>query len=194
MHSEISVSSASRRRWSGDGCARRAKEGAGQGDSGSATGIREKPRLPDADKAAWQDVLDEAAQKLHGGERHRAPMVVMGVVLPLKCDVVPVEREESMIADRHAMGIPPEVAEHSGRATEGWLRVDDSVRLEERVDEGVPLGRVAQMLEGAGEIEFVSGVRAPEGGHKLSAEDPTEHLDRQKEAGVFESDPGLVIG
>jgi hypothetical protein len=59
-----------------------------------ATGVREKPSLPNPDKAARQDVLDEAAQKLHRGESHRAPLVVVGVVLPLKRgDVVPVERE-----------------------------------------------------------------------------------------------------
>jgi hypothetical protein len=47
-----------------------------------------KPRLPDPDKAARQDGLDEAAQKLHGRQRHRAPLIAMGVVLPVKRDVV----------------------------------------------------------------------------------------------------------
>jgi hypothetical protein len=53
--------------------------------------ICEKSRLPDADETARQNVLDEAAQKLHGGQRHRAPLVAVGVVLPLKRDAVAVE-------------------------------------------------------------------------------------------------------
>jgi hypothetical protein len=43
--------------------------------------MRTKPR--------GRDVLDEAAQKLHRGQRHRAPLVAMGVVLPLKVRTSP---------------------------------------------------------------------------------------------------------
>ena len=68
-----------------------------------------------------------------------------------------VEGEQPVIADRDAMGVAPEVAQDGGRATEGRLRVDDPVGLEERIDEGVPLRRVAQVLGGAGEVEFVAG-------------------------------------
>src|SRR6266853_6225904 len=99
-----------------------------------------------------------------------------------------------MIADGHAMGITPEVPEYGGRSAEGRLRVDDPVRLAERSDEGVPLGRVAQVLRGAGELEFVPGVRALESGDKLPAEDPTEHLHGQEEAGVLRTNPASMIG
>ena len=122
--------------------------------AGRATGVREKARLPDAHEAARQDVLDEAAQKLHGGQRHRAALVAMGVVLPLKRDVVAVEGEQPMIADRHPMGIAPEIAQDGRCATEGRLGVDHPVGLEERIDEGVPLRRVTQVLGAAGEVEF----------------------------------------
>ena len=194
-HAHVStVGVVGRRRRRRDGRARRAEERAREGDARGPTGVREKPRLPNADEAARQDVLDEAAQKLHRGQRHRAPLIVVGVVLPLKGDVVTVEGEQPMIADRHAMGVAPEVAQHGGRSAEGRLRVDDPVRLEERIDEGVPLRRVAQVLGGAGEIEFVPGVRAPERVDKLPAKDPTEDLHGQEEAGVLRLDPALVIG
>ena len=189
----VSVASAPSRRW--PGCRRRCGEQRPrEGHARGPTGVREKARLPNADEAARQDVLDEAAEKLHRGERHRAPLVAVGVVLPLKRDAVAIEGEQPMIADRHAMGIAPEVAQDGGRATEGRLGVDDPVGLEERVDEGVPLRRVAQVLGGAGEVEFVLVVRAAERLDKLPAKDPTEDLHGQEEAGVLRMNPALVIG
>ena len=68
-----------------------------------------------------------------------------------------VEGEQPMIADCHAMGVAPEVAQDGGRAAEGRLGVDHPVGLEERIDEGVPLRRVAQVLGAAREVEFVLG-------------------------------------
>ena len=62
-----------------------------------------------------------------------------------------------MIADRHAMGVAPEVAQDGGRATEGRLSVDDPVGLEERVDEGPPRGGVAQVLAAARRDRVRSG-------------------------------------
>ena len=84
--------------------------------------------------------------------------------------------------------------EHGGRATEGRLRVDDPVRLEERIDEGVPLRRVAQVLGGAGQIELIARVGAPQRRDKLSAKHATEDLHRQEEPGVLGSYPVLMIG
>lgn len=52
--------------------------------------------------------MDEAAQKLHGRQRHRAPLIALGVVLPVKRDVVAIEGEPSMIADRDPMGVAAE--------------------------------------------------------------------------------------
>ena len=81
-------------------------------------GVREKARLSDTHETARQDVLDEAPEKLHRGERHRAPLVVVGVVLPLEGDVLTIEGEQPMIADRHPMGIAPEIAQHGGGPAE----------------------------------------------------------------------------
>jgi hypothetical protein len=73
----------------------------------------------------------------------------VGVVLPLKRDAVTVEGEQPVIADRHPMGIAPEVAQHGRRASKRGLRVDDPVGLEERIDESLPLRGVAQVLGAA---------------------------------------------
>jgi hypothetical protein len=82
------------------------------------TGVGPKPRLSDPDEAARQDVLDEAAQKLHRGEGHRAPAVVVGLILPLKRDALSIEGEQPVIADRHPMGIAPETTQDGGRGCE----------------------------------------------------------------------------
>jgi hypothetical protein len=44
--------------------------------------------------------LDEATEKLHRRERHGAVLVAVGIVLPLEGDVVAIEREQPVIADR----------------------------------------------------------------------------------------------
>ena len=126
-------------------------------------------------------------------ERHRAALVAMGVVLPVEGDVVAIEGEQPVIADRDAMGVAPEIAQDGGRAPEGRLGVDDPVGLEERVDEGAPLRRVTQVLAATGEVEFVLVVRAAERLDKLPAKDATEDLHGQEEAGVLRMDPPLMI-
>jgi len=44
--------------------------------------IRQVSELPDANEAAWQDVLDKATEKLMRGEDHFALLAAMRVVLP----------------------------------------------------------------------------------------------------------------
>ena len=88
-----------------------AEQRASQGHACRPTGVRQKPRLPDAHEAARQDVLDEATEKLHRRERHGAVLVAVGIVLPLEGDVVAIEREQPVIADRDPMGIAPEIAQ-----------------------------------------------------------------------------------
>jgi len=70
------------------------------------------------------------------GERHRATLVAMGVVLVGEGHVVAVEGDQPVVADRHAMGVATEIPQDGGRAAEGRLGVDDPVGLEEGVDEG----------------------------------------------------------
>ena len=49
-----------------------------------------------------------------------------------------------MIADRYAMGIAAEIAQHRRGPTEGWLRIDDPVGIEEPSDKGAPTRGVAE--------------------------------------------------
>ena len=91
------------------------------------------------------------------------------------------------------MRIAAEVAQHRGRPTEGRLGIDDPVGLEERVDERVPLGRIAQALGRAREIEAAACIRPAERRDKLATTHATEDVHGQEEAGVLRADPALVI-
>src|SRR2546425_296012 len=98
-----------------------------------------------------------------------------------------------MIADRHAMGIAAEIAQHRRGPTEGRLRVDDPVGVEKPIDEGAPTGGVAECRRGAGEVELVAHVRTAECGDEFAAKHTTEDLHRQEKARVLWTDPALAI-
>ena len=67
----------------------------------------------------------------------------------------------------------------NSRGTRMVLRsVYDPVHLEERVDEGVPLGELQQVLSGANQIELFARVGAPQCGDKLPAKHAIEDLHR----------------
>ena len=128
---------------SGDGAGRRrlGEQRAGERQARGPTATGEIAKLPDADKPARQDMLDEASEKLHRRHGHRAPAGLLAVVLPAKRDALAVEGEQAVIADRDAMRVAPEIAQHRRRAAKGGLGVDDPVGVEERVDEGAATAR-----------------------------------------------------
>ena len=154
VHCAVAVTPAS-----SDRVGRLREQRPGQDQARRATSAGEIAEVADADETPWQHVLDETPQKFHGGERHRAPVVVVRIVLPAKRDARAIEGDQSVIADRHTMRVAPEIPQDRGGPTEGGLGIDDPVSLEERIDEGAPVRRVAQRRRRAGEVEFVACVR-----------------------------------
>jgi hypothetical protein len=75
--------------------------------------------VPDTDKAARQDVLRKAAQKLAGRKSHGALLVAVRVVSPEERDLFAIEGQQAMIADGDAMGITAEIAKCLSRPAEG---------------------------------------------------------------------------
>ena len=57
----------------------------------SAATIGQQAERTDADKAAGQDMKQEAAQELLGGKGQRALVIALGVILPAKGDLVILE-------------------------------------------------------------------------------------------------------
>ena len=87
--------------------------------------------MPDADKAARQDVLRKAAQKLAGRNSHDALLVAMRVVSPEESDLFAIEGQQAMIADGDAMRITAEIAKHLGRSAKGRFGIDNPLFLEQ---------------------------------------------------------------
>ena len=85
----------------GRGVGRRlGEQRAREGEPGGATAAGEIAELPDADEASWEEVLHDAPQKLGRGERHRALLRAVRVVLPAKRYALAVEGQQAVIADR----------------------------------------------------------------------------------------------
>ena len=84
----------------------------GERETRGAAGAGEIAKLPNADEATWEHVLDEAPEKLHRGERHRAPLIAAGVILPLKGHTLAIEGDQAVVADRDPMRVAPQIPQH----------------------------------------------------------------------------------
>ena len=93
-----------------------------EGQEGGATAIGQEAERADADKAAGQDVKQEAAQELLGTERHPSLLISVGIILPAESNLVMLERHEAMVGDGYAMGIAGEITEHMVGTADGQRR------------------------------------------------------------------------
>jgi len=66
-----------------------------EGQESGAPPISQEPERADADKAAGQDVEQEAAQELLRTERHHSLLITVGIILPAKGNLVAVEGHEA---------------------------------------------------------------------------------------------------
>ena len=126
-----------------------------EGQESGAPAIGQEPERADADKAAGQDVEQEAAQELLRTERHHSLLISVGIILPAESNLVMLESHEAMVGDGHAMGVAGEIAEHMMGTAEGWLGVDDPVLTEQGAQEGAERLLVGQGLKRSGEGELV---------------------------------------
>src|SRR3954468_16081659 len=74
--------------------------------------VGEEAELTNADEAVWKDMLHVAPQELRCRERNQALLVSVCIVLPAESDLLPIERNEPVIADGNAMRIAAQIAEH----------------------------------------------------------------------------------
>ena len=73
-------------------------------DSG-APAIGQETKRADADKAAGQDVEQEAAQELLRIERHHSLLITVGIILPAESNLVMLESHEAIVGDGYAMSV-----------------------------------------------------------------------------------------
>jgi hypothetical protein len=125
-----------------------------KGQECCAPAIGQEAERADADKAAGQDVEQEAAQELLRTERHHSLLITVGIILPTESNLVMLESHEAVVGDGHAMGVAGEIAEHMMGTAEGWLGIDDPVLTEEGTQEGAERFLVFQGLERSSEPEL----------------------------------------
>jgi hypothetical protein len=126
-----------------------------EGQESGAPAISQEPERADADKAAGQDVEQEAAQELLRTERHHSLLIPVGIILPTESNLVMLESHESVVGDGYAMGVAGEIAEHMMGSAKRWLGIDDPVLTEQGAQEGAEGLFVFQRLENSGEGELV---------------------------------------
>jgi hypothetical protein len=81
--------------------------------------------VADAHEAAGEDVEQEAAQELLGGECHHLALVAIGGVSPAEADDAVSEVDDAVVREGDAVGVAAEVLEDLFRPGEGLLGVDD---------------------------------------------------------------------
>src|ERR1700692_1078780 len=92
--------------------------------------IGEEAERADADKAARQDVEQEAAQELLRSERHHSLLISVGIILPAESNLVMLESHKAVVGDGHTMGVAGEIAEHMMGSAKRWLGIDAPVFTE----------------------------------------------------------------
>ena len=96
-----------------------------EGEESGAPAIGQEAERADADKAAGQDVEQEAAQELLRTEGHHSLLSTVGIIFPSESNLVMLESHEAVVDDGHTMGVAGEIAEHMMGTAEGWLGIDD---------------------------------------------------------------------
>ena len=84
---------------------RHAEQAAAQGQLLGAVAAGEEAEVSDAVEVGRQDVQQEAADELLGGERHRLALVAMAVIGPVEADAAVVEGEEAVVGDGDPLGL-----------------------------------------------------------------------------------------
>src|SRR5215813_6346254 len=141
--------------------------------------------MADAMKPLWQNVEQEAADKLVGTEGHCAVprLPVAAVVLVAEGHAALVESDEPAVGDGDAMGVAGEIGKHCFWPGEGRLGVDEpvlSVERREMRSEGLT---TTPLLDLAKEREPARRVCVGERRQEEPPEQAGQHAHRQQEAG-----------
>jgi len=125
-----------------------------EGQECRAPAIGQETERADANKAAGQDVKQEAAQELLRTERHDFLLISVGIILPAESNLIMRESYEAVVGDGHAMGVAGEITQHMMRPAKRRLGIDDPVLAEEGTQERAECLLVFQRLERSGEPEL----------------------------------------
>ena len=95
--------------------------------------IGQPAEVANAWKPFRQDVLQEAMQKFHAGQRHGALLVVVGVIFPSEDHLRFVNRENAVVGNGHAVRVTGQIVQDVLGSAKRWLGVNDPILLEQGV-------------------------------------------------------------
>lgn len=90
------------------GCAAAAKQPATFGELAIHIARGQDSIVPDANEAPGQDMQQKPTNEFVGVQRHLFPTPAIGVVLVTEHNAAMLQRDQAVVGDRHAMGIPSE--------------------------------------------------------------------------------------
>ena len=130
--------------------------------------------------------------KLVGVETHHLGLVAIGVVAPPEADVLPVELDETVVADGGLVGVAPEIGQHLAGAGERGLGIDHPVVRSKR---GLQTFEGAAAVEtiAAGHTQLALAMGVGEEVEILPAEDLGESGRWEQESLARGGDPALLV-
>src|SRR5271166_5050542 len=139
--------------------------------------------MPDAVKAAWQYMEQEAADELVRRERHDAlPLgTIAAVVLVAEGDAGLVERKQTPVGDGDAVGVAREIGEHGLGAGERRLGIDHEPLLPDRSEVTQKNPTISESSLGAEEGKLAGGVELDQPGEEQAAEEHAQYPHWQEE-------------
>jgi len=106
----------------------RSEGGAGRRQSGALVRGPEQAIVADALEAARQNVLHKALYELGAGQAYCALLATtLAIDSDAKGHLVIVDRDDTLVGDRHAVGVAAQILEHLGRTAEGLLGIHHPV-------------------------------------------------------------------
>ena len=120
----------------------------------------QESKLANAYEAVWENMLHVAPQELRCRECNESLLVSVCIVLPAESDLLPIERNQPVIADGNAMRIAAQIAEHRFWACHRRFNIDDPVFPMQRLKKRPERLGIFQRAGGAAEAELVSTIGA----------------------------------
>jgi hypothetical protein len=149
--------------------------------------------VPDAHKSWWQDMQEEASQKLFHGQTHHALFVAMLRIAPPECHLPVGEFHQPMIGNGNPVDVIAQILQHVFGPAEGPFGVHHpvlSMALAQKIFEVDH----AHVWWDAGRKPQLAGLEGfPQCGCEFATKDSPQHLHWQEEV-VSRPHPMLAIG
>ena len=91
--------------------------------------VSQKAKVTDAHETIGQDVEQEAADKLLGLQSHGLFSIPVSSISIAQGDFSVFDLENTVVGERHPVGVAAEIIEHGLWRAEGLFRIDDPVLL-----------------------------------------------------------------